>query len=357
MFGSDHYIPVLKWKQGEYQALHRLSENIKKKINPLIEIPPIGYDFESGKERESIDSHLGDFGRRLKAKWQNRTCFVDLKYIAAHTRMGTGKHYIEEVFDQCRSEKCNPIPVVSLKSDSDFLDSVKEVIKKDRRGVCFRIYLEDFDRPNLRNDLEILLITLGVGISESDIVIDYENRKLEPVGVFVKTFLDLFQVIRALNRWRTFTVIGTSYPNSIAAIRPPFGTIPRSEWSFYKKLRLGIGEGRLPTFGDYAVAHPELVDLDHRLIKPFAKLRYTIDDEWHIGRGDTVRTHGFEQYRGLCSQLMRQPYFDGPSFSEGDQYIDECSKGNVPTGNLSTWVWVSINRHLTKVVSDLATLP
>lgn len=28
--------------------------------------------------------------------------------------------------------------------------------------------------------------------------------------------------------------------------------------------------------------------------------------------------------------------------------------GTVTTGNLSTWVWVSTNRHLTKVVDDLA---
>lgn len=357
MFGSDHYVPVLKWKQGEYQALYRLSENVKKKITPMIEIPPIGYDFESGKERESIDSHLGDFGRRLKSKWQSRICFVDLKYIPSHTRMETGKHFAEEVFDLCRSEKCTPIPVVSLASDSSFLTSIKDIIRTDGRGVCLRIYLRDFDRSDIKNEIETILKSLEVGIPDVDLVIDYEATVLEPIGVFVKTFQSLFQLIPALNRWRTFTVVGASYPNSIATIKPPFSTIPRSEWIFYKNLRLGIGERRIPTFGDYAIAHPELVDLDHRLIKPFAKLRYTIDDRWHIGRGNTVRTHGFNQYRSLCRDVVEQPYFDGPNFSEGDRYIERCSKELENTGNLTTWVWVSTNRHLTKVVSDLATLP
>ncbi|MFV4641032.1 beta family protein [Mycobacterium tuberculosis] len=32
----------------------------------------------------------------------------------------------------------------------------------------------------------------------------------------------------------------------------------------------------------------------------------------------------------------------------------DCAAGTVTTGNLSTWVWVSTNRHLTKVVDDLA---
>ncbi len=71
MISHDHYVPVLKWKMGEYQALNRLADSVKDKITPLIEIPPVGYDFELGTNRESWESHLGDFGKRLKAKWQS----------------------------------------------------------------------------------------------------------------------------------------------------------------------------------------------------------------------------------------------------------------------------------------------
>ena len=47
MFGHQHYVPVLKWKLGEYQALHRLASDIKDRMTPLIEIPDIGYDFDA----------------------------------------------------------------------------------------------------------------------------------------------------------------------------------------------------------------------------------------------------------------------------------------------------------------------
>ena len=40
------YVPVLKWRQGEYQSLHRLDDTVKDTIFPLINIPPIEYDFE-----------------------------------------------------------------------------------------------------------------------------------------------------------------------------------------------------------------------------------------------------------------------------------------------------------------------
>jgi hypothetical protein len=128
------------------------------------------------------------------------------------------------------------------------------------------------------------------------------------------------------------------------------------EWQSYKALLplLGTG-GRIPTFGDYAVAHPDPVELDMRLIKPFAKMRYTITDNWYYEKGAQVRSHGFGQFQTMCANLIAQPFFSGSHFSAGDAYIADCAAGRANTGNLSTWVWVSTNRHLTKVVDDLAT--
>ena len=34
------YLPMLKWRQGEYQALLRLDKKIKKNLYPLFIIPP-----------------------------------------------------------------------------------------------------------------------------------------------------------------------------------------------------------------------------------------------------------------------------------------------------------------------------
>ena len=97
------------------------------------------------------------------------------------------------------------------------------------------------------------------------------------------------------------------------------GLVPRYDWQTYQSFVATLGpEARIPTFGDYAVAHPELAEFDMRMIKPFAKLRYTIDDNWHIARGTPVRTHGFGQYRQMCATLVRQRYFSGRAFCAGD---------------------------------------
>jgi hypothetical protein len=356
MFTHQHYVPVLKWKQGEYQALNRLTNTVKDNLTPLIEIPAVGYDHETGTDRESIDAHLGDFGRRLKAKWQSRPCFVDTKYIVPATRMADGRHFIERVFEDARTERCNAIPVVGLSNDLQSLAATAAVIRTDRRGVALRLELPDFDHANLSTEIGRVLTALNVSYADTNLIIDEGAPNFQPVTVFVQMMLTLVKtMIPVLNRWRTFTIVGTSYPATVAGLATPFQDIPRQEWIAYRALvhRLG-SESRIPTFGDYAVAHPDPVELDMRIIKPFAKLRYTFNDRWHIGKGATVRTHGFGQYQRLCQELTAQPYFDGPGYSAGDDYIAGCAAGTERTGNLTTWVWVSTNRHLTKVTTDLA---
>lgn len=355
MFSHRHYVPVLKWKQGEYQALQRLASPTKDALTPLLEIPGVGFDHEAGTNRETVDSHLGDFARRLKSKWGARNCFVDLKYIDPAARMADGRHPLEAVFDDLRTEGCRAVPVVGLGRDAAYSRAVAAVIRADRRGVCLRLEVGDFDRADLGADITALLTTLGVGHADTDLVVDYGAPNFQPINAYVRVMLTLNAMVPVLNRWRSYTVVATSYPSTIAGIvGRPFTVIPRNEWVAYQALVARLGEARIPTFGDYAVAHPDPVELDMRFIKPFAKLRYTFEDSWHIGRGDTVRTHGFGQYQQLCRDVTGQAYFSGPHFSSGDQYIADCAAGTAATGNLTTWVWVSTNRHLTKVVDDLA---
>lgn len=355
MFQHNHYVPVLKWKMGEYQALNRLSDPAKRKVTPLLEIPPVGFDFESGEARESYASHLGDFGRRLKNKWQARSCFVDLKYIPAEVRV-SGQHPLDFVFAQVNDEGCAAIPVASLQSDRQFLQSAKRIARSDGRGAALRLSLADFDTDDLSSAIEQCLSNVGVTIAEVDLIIDLDSANFIPIKAFVRSLGIMYEMVPTPNRWRTLTVIGSSYPQTLAGF-PAESMIDRSEWIAYKAFVKSLGrDSRIPTFGDYAAATPDLVELDMRLIKPLAKLRYTIDDQWYIAIGSNVRSNGFGQYQDMCRRLIKKPFFAGRDFSEGDRYIEDCAKGREKTGNLSTWVWVATNHHVSKVVQDLATL-
>lgn len=360
MFTYKGYVPVLKWKLGEYQALERLSDNVAREVIPLIEIPPIGFDFESGTQKKTVDDHLAGFGAKLKAKWGARPCMVDVHYITQN--MGNGAHCGESVFHDARENGCKAIPVASLTDIPICRAAFADVIRTDRRGVCLRLREADFDRgEGMLYEIEKLLSELGVTFADTDLVIDLASQTYHSLTLATEKIRALCNMLGAtMNRWRSLAVVASSFPDSIAKLRPEEGKpqfvqLPHYEWQVYKMLVKTLGGGRIPTFGDYAAAHPDLVELDMRLIKPFAKLRYTFNDHWHIAIGRSVRTYGFEQYRGMCQELVQQSYFAGADASAADKHIAECASGEGSTGNLTTWVWVSTNRHLTHVQQALAT--
>jgi hypothetical protein len=88
MFDHKHYVPILKGREGEYAALQTLSPEVKSALTPLVEIPPIAWDFAEEKPTKSIDDHLEKVGEKLECSWQeSRPFFLDLLWISETERM------------------------------------------------------------------------------------------------------------------------------------------------------------------------------------------------------------------------------------------------------------------------------
>jgi hypothetical protein len=48
----DTYVPSLRWRCGEYQALFRLKDSAKDRIVPFVVIPEIEFDFEEWRPKK-----------------------------------------------------------------------------------------------------------------------------------------------------------------------------------------------------------------------------------------------------------------------------------------------------------------
>lgn len=357
MFDHRHYVPILKWKQGEYQALFRLAAKVKDNITPLIEIPPIDWDHDTRSEAKTIDEHLVNFAPRFASKFNNRPAFIDLCFIDPAVRMKDDEHPLTALFETVREEDQTAIPVTGLDRDEDYQEAVRLVHDQDNQGVCLRISIWDIDESGFRQNIKELLEELEVTPYEVNLIIDLGSPNFRPIKIFTKAVIDWIQCIPHLTQWRTFTITSTAFPARPASSKYPTRKVARSEWALYQRLVDNSAQlPRIPTFGDYSVAHPEPFDtkaVDMRKIHARAKIRYTIDDAWLIITGKSVRIHTFDQYTFMCKTIGKSGHFPGPDFSKGDKYIDDCTVGG-STGNLTTWVWVDNNHHITKVVNDLA---
>ena len=102
MINVTDYVPVLKWRQGEYQALWRLDDAQKARIVPLIEVTPPDFDFEQWQPKKTIDGHLKKFAARFKQKWGERPALLDAGLLDPAARMIGGTHPLLWLVDQVR---------------------------------------------------------------------------------------------------------------------------------------------------------------------------------------------------------------------------------------------------------------
>lgn len=358
-FNHTHYVPCLRWKQGEYQAISRLPHPTKRTFTPLIEVPEIGWDFENETEAKTIDEHLAPFAKRIYEKWGVSPCLVDLSLIKSVRRMATGIHPVRFIFDGLRAKRCQAIPVTSFLGDTEYQREIKAASVKDKKGICLRITIEQAAKSTLKNEIDSLLSTLGINSNDCDIVLDLGAPNFVPPDGFSSAIQAILSKLPYLNDWRTFTLLGTSFPESMAVIKKGGEIVPRYEWKLYKMLVVGLKKAgvRLPTFGDYAISHPKILSKDMRSLRPSATIRYTIEDSWYIVKGENVKDEKygkFKQYRGLSKNFIDSKYYCGPTFSWGDNFIQECASGRGKTGNLSTWRQVGTNHHIEKVIRDIA---
>ncbi len=353
-FDHEHYVPCLRWKQGEYQAVLRLSKSAKRSLTPFIEVPEIGFDFEAQSDKRTVDEHLEPFAKRVSTKWGQQPCFVDLNLLDSKTMMKSRRHPVDYVFNELRAEKCHAVPVTGLERDHRYQSSVKRAISKDKKGLCLRIGIELANRSSLEVNLNKLLKLMEMRANECDLVLDLGSPNFLPLEGFSKLVQAIIERIPYLKKWRTFILLGASFPQSMAEVKHSPSVIERYEWLLYKKVASRLGSSRIPTFGDYTISHPQVLLVDMRKVKPSASIRYAIDDAWFVVKGPNVRDHKFGQYKGHCRTVMDSQGYCGDSFSKGDEYIKGCAGGTETTGNLTTWRWVGTNHHLEKVVRDVA---
>lgn len=382
MLNSENYVPIIKWKRGEYNALSKLERTMKDRITPLIQLVPPGYDHETGSVSGTIERRLDTFLQTHKRVWGDRRCFLDFNLLESpYTVKGTQQQPIEYVFYRLDLFH-KAIPVVSLDRHQIYINAVKQIVGSQKKGCCIRLSLEQGYNENLVFDLQNLLSFLSVAVTEADIVIDLgAPETFDPIPAFAKALSPLFLKVAAVGTWRSVAVCGSSFPESMGDIKAPFGIIIRKEWALYKELKksdLGGIEKNL-IFGDYDIVHPKQPDgLDFSMINPAASLKYTIDDAWAIHKGKGLKKkskrkqqehtpqksldEGRPQFIKLCKALVKSGHFLGAEYSAGDQKISDTAKtlesdpNSWKPGNQNTWMETGINHHFTKVLDDLSSL-
>lgn len=361
MIGDKHYVPILKGKRAEFDALRSLDAPTAAKLTPLIEAMPVPWDFENDQPAKGLEEHLQSLGDALSRAWrQDFPLFVDPLWVPGEATLANGGLAITYILDQARDHGVRVVPVTSIGRSDVYQRAVADAIARDKLGVCIRLGPEDLDDPGaLQPPLDGLMRTLAVTAADANLLIDLRSIAEGMAGALALSVASIVGSLPYVRQWRSLIVAASAFPRTLSVVAAnSTEAIERTEWLLWRRLRQRADAlPRLPVFSDYVIEHPDLAeDIDPRFLRISAQLRYTSDEEWLILKGRNVRDFGYDQFRSLCSTLVGRTEYRGRSFSWGDTYIDDCAHNNDGPGNPTKWRQAGTSHHLAVVIHQIANL-
>ncbi len=237
--------------------------------------------------------------------------------------------------------------VASLKSNGD--------ISADT--VAFRVDHDDFEdfdgnEDQIDYDLANALQRIRVDRPDSRLPALHRPQHLETaqqIATFARKFCDSYNVRRVI-------VTGSSIPPSSSDVLDINSncTLPRRELAILGKARPFSDVELIP--GDYATVSPFYsdADLDPKIMQRVmtARLAYTLEGFHYFIRGSSIQFGGYEQYFSLAHTLCGQSFFRSPTYSMGDQYLDEKSRRLGNNCTPGAVIKPSVVAHITYMALD-----
>ena len=362
MFGYKHYVPILKGKEGEFRALEHLTPKIRRNLTPFIDIPRGDIDQITNTPKDQIDVYLEKKVKKIYKHWGTiKELFVDVFDLDLGLRTDTGAHFVEFLFSRLQDYGVEAIPVIGLdrSEDDDYVNAVRVAVYSGKRGVCLRLLQEDLEVPNVTyKDANDLIEILGLSKNNVHLLMDFRQVFNDDLYEATEIATNFLANLPDTADWKTIILSSSGFPENLGCISPrTIGTLSRTELNLRDELFLRKRKiPRFPTFGDYGICHPDLLDYDPRFT-PSAAIRYTIERDWLIVKSSSLKKYGYDQFRRLSDFIRKSPEYYGPSYSWGDNYINECAAYTVGKGNLTKWREVGTNHHITLVCNQIANSP
>ena len=364
MFDSKHYIPILKWKPAEQQALENLTDKEKELISPLIQLvmpqpklPKLGKIEKSREEQleeveASLKIKLPKIPEEILKSWGKTPAFIDFSLIYTDPLRIES---LNQILPNAENLGLFLIPVVNLSSDIGVLRATSILAKKYNHGICLRLVPADFaDLAKLYQEIQNFLMVCSLSEKDVDLLIDLKEKDYEYLKLIA-----LSQKIPNLDKWRTFIFASGAFPIDLTKCDIGENYISRSDWNNWFEQMNSKKLQRYPAFADYTILHP-IQKESVRFFSPSASIRYALKDQWLVMRGQKGKTVQYLANAQLLSQAQKfNGKFRGAGFSFGDNYIAEKGKDlkSPKTGNATNWLTAGINCHLTCTVSQIANLP
>jgi len=361
------YMPILKAKAGELDALsHLTAPSIE--FRPVLEIvPPYNTDDLNGegpvaKKRKNATSAREKLDKRL-----NQIAIIIRDRLPAglapviDTGHVDGLPHADDLWTTlmttlaARLEPTPVRPAFRLTDPPAKLTRLAEISAELGEGGCLRLGTPDAD-PDPKaaaSTIRNVLAKIGLDVEQVDLLIDmWEIKSVRDVsraqGIASEVLAWSDQA-----PWRSVTLASGSFPASLQGL-PTDGAsaLPRLDAQLWKGVR-NEKPARVPDYGDYAIAHPALSTAGW---PSNPNLRYATAYEWQVYRKKFPKEAGNERFCLICRDLVESEHFPSDNMERcwGDKQIALRAHDRAEPGNASKWRAFGTSRHLAVVIDRLA---
>lgn len=341
---NQSYVPILKLKKGETEALRNLSELQKSSITPMFEL----VDEEEFRSNLEVIESLGF-----------SDVYVDTKYIDDGDRS-----YLQELVDNNWEGNINIIPVLYY----DDFPEIADYVYEKSNNILFKVPIPEdiIDGPVYSVMFERVSNWIDGQNKNINLMLDLnviEDKKQANVMYNdVKSVLNNYVISN--DHFNTVILAMTSFPDDLSEL--PSGEswmIERLDIKIYKAAYNNPEFTSIVNklkYSDYGVTRFTDSEID------FSKLRYgilpkakytTANYYWILkGKKDRETREFIISHSDIAKEIYQSTYYYGENFSFGDQDIMKRALEEKGRGNSTNWVTIAANHHIAVVVDELSTI-
>jgi len=346
-----HYVPLLRLKASELDALRDLKPETKARITPLIEVLP------NNDEKKTFSKYIQARLTKLTDTCKDIPFYVDLALL--HPTPADFDLTFKLLEDKFSSGELAYVPVVTLQTPKAVRDALFKSTRKGRE-IALRIKAPETEEVGFTKTISDMITATSADSTKIHLIVDCDliNNQAPDFKLLASRLPDPTAYAR-------FIFLSGSFPKNLTGFKLGVSNHARSDWATWKQLFSSKPFKKIPLFGDYTIQHP-LYAAPPKRSNVSASIRYTTDDYWLILRGESLsnpKGPKHKQYGAHAAFLIGRPEYCGSSFSTGDNHINAVAIERKTTGAVKhpgipkTWLTVGFSHHMEFVINQLSKIP
>lgn len=341
---SALYFPMIRGRDGEIHAIHRLSPLARARIALIVDLPT-----KDLAPTQSLDAHVASFVSDIAAAWgTSHPIYLDMNRYGPEQLDRRQRHVVEHLFDCARQKRLQAVPVAGTDRGPGvtYNEAIARIAAGDGRGAALRLPYEDFSDPDvLRAQISVALGELQVESSAIDLILDAGSLDAMPPleaseEHLFSTVLQALEVLKS-QAFRNVIFAGSSVPESLPATADGGPReIVRTELRVWAQL---VARSQLPLlrFSDTGVWSPRQLDSGGGGGgPPPARVRIPLEEQQLFFRAESNR------YRECVLEALRHPGVRELPRCWGLDSLSGVERGTIGAEAASSWVARDMNTHI-----------